>query len=87
MTALNVSVFYGKTLNSAGLVVQNVAKDQNLLIPVLNNTYILVSPYSAPKTNIVNLTYYQVPNSFNFTYMQSLGYIPNAVVTPLKSDP
>lgn len=86
MTALNVSVFNGKTLNTASLVGKNVGNGYKVLISVLNNTYILASPYAATGTTIVNFTYYTVPRSFNYTYLQALGYLPNAIVAAQSSD-
>ena len=86
MTALDVSIFNGQSLNTAMLVAKNVQNGYKLLISVLNNTYILASPYTATGTNLANFTYYTVPLSFNYTYLQGLGYLANSIVKPESSD-
>jgi hypothetical protein len=87
---LNVSIFSGPTFPSSRLIASNISSTYNLSITVMNNTYILVAAYNSTATknnlNIVNLTYYTIPNKFNYSYLDALGYIPTYTAEAVKVD-
>ena len=76
MVALNVSIFTGPTFESALLIASNIVATYKVNLTLLNNTYIVASPYSNTLTTTTfNMTYYKIPNVYNFTYIEALGYM------------
>lgn len=76
MVALNVSIFTGPTFESARLIASNIVATYRVNLTLLNNTYIVASPYSNTLTTTTfNLTYFKIPDVYNFTYIESLGYM------------
>lgn len=76
MVALNVSIFTGPTFESARLIASNIVATYKVNLTLLNNTYIVASPYSNTLTTTTfNLTYFKIANVYNFTYIESLGYM------------
>jgi hypothetical protein len=87
MVALNVSVFNGRTFESARIISPNIDALYKLNINLLNNTYIVASPYSDTlKTATFNLTYYTIKNMYNLTYMDTFGYVYTVKAEILSSD-
>lgn len=72
-----MSVFSGPTFETASLIATNLIVNQTVNITVMNNTYILVAAYlsNATKSN-VSITYQTIPKMYNFSYLDTLGYIP-----------
>lgn len=69
ITGLNVSVFTGPTFLSASLVVTNVSSNFQVYVTIINNTYILVSPYQNSPSNSLNMTYFTIKNLYNYTFL------------------
>jgi hypothetical protein len=47
-------------------------------LTLLNNTYIVASPYTTLASSAINLTYFTIPDLYNYTYLQALGYMYTA---------
>ncbi|TNV73553.1 hypothetical protein FGO68_gene2752 [Halteria grandinella] len=90
IVTLNVSIFSGPNFTTSRLIASNISSNYNLSITVMNNTYILVAAYNSTATknnlNFVNLTYYTIPNKFNYSYLDALGYIPTFTAESVKVD-
>ena len=87
MVALNVSIFNGRTFETARLVAGNINANYKLNLTLINNTYIVASPYSNTlATTTFNLTYYTIKHLYDLTFLDVLGYVYTAKAENLKSD-
>lgn len=54
---------------------------------MLNNTYVLVSAFSGSTTkSAFSFTYNIIKNLYNYSYLDSLGYIPTYQGSPVEID-